>query len=70
MTEEATNVAYEEGKKEGKAAERTRISAILNSPESKGRRELAMHMALHTNMTPEDVSSIMGMSPRYSPLFH
>lgn len=66
MTEEAANVAYEEGK----AAERARISAILNLPESKGRRELAMHMALHTNMTPEDVSFIMGMSPRYSPLFH
>lgn len=64
MTEEATTretiTAYEEGK----AAERARIAAIVESPEAEGRRDLAVHLALHTNMNPEQAASLMSKAPR------
>jgi signal peptide peptidase SppA len=48
--------------KVGAAAERERISAIMNSDEAKGRGKLATHLALSTDTSIDAAKSILSMS--------
>jgi ClpP class serine protease len=47
--------------------ERERIAAILNAPEAEGREQLAHHLALSTDMTPEAARAILAASPKAAP---
>jgi ClpP class serine protease len=53
-----------EGVTEGAKAEQTRISAILNSEEAKGRGALATHLAMNTDNTPEAAKGILAASAK------
>lgn len=46
------------------ASERTRIVAILISPEAEGRRDMARHLALETDTQPEQARSILAAAPK------
>lgn len=48
---------------EGVQAERTRISAILNAPESEGRGKMASHLAFETDMGSEAAVKLLKVSP-------
>ena len=64
----AVAAAREDGRKagfdEGATAERTRIGAILQSEEAKGRESLASHFAFSTAMTPEDAIAALAAAPK------
>lgn len=47
-----------------KAAERERISKILASEESKGRAEMAQHLAFETDMDAENAIALLAKSPK------
>jgi signal peptide peptidase SppA len=49
---------------EARTTERARIAAIHALPEAEGRTELATHLALNTDMTPEAAKGILGASPK------
>jgi signal peptide peptidase SppA len=49
---------------EARTAERQRIAAIHALPEAEGRTELATHLALNTDMTPDAAKGILGASPK------
>jgi signal peptide peptidase SppA len=53
-----------EGEKAGRAAERTRIAAILGHPEAKGREEQAQVLALETEMAPEEAAKVLAKAPK------
>ncbi len=59
---DAANAARAEGTTQGATAERTRISAIMNCEEAKGRSTLANHLAMNTGTSPEDAKAILGAS--------
>jgi len=73
MTEKTTPVAsitapeleasVATARKEATAQERTRINAILTSPEAKDRTALATHLALSTDMTVEAAKGVLAASP-------
>jgi signal peptide peptidase SppA len=44
--------------------ERERIAAILTAPEAEGREQLARHLALSTDLTPEGARAILAASPK------
>jgi signal peptide peptidase SppA len=46
------------------AQERTRISAILNSDEAAGRTEMAVSLAVETDLTAEQAKSVMSKAPK------
>jgi signal peptide peptidase SppA len=48
---------------EGAATERTRIAAIMNLPEAKGRETLAMKLALEPAMSPEGAKAVLEAVP-------
>ncbi len=60
----ASAAAKAEGMKEGAAAERTRISGILGHAEAEGRGDLATHLAMSTDMTPEAAAGVLAASPK------
>jgi len=47
---------------EGATAERSRIAAILDSEEARPRATLSRHLALHTQMTPEEARATLAAS--------
>lgn len=53
-----------EGAKEGSTAERSRISAILGSDESKGRATLAQHLAFETDMSADAATTMLGKAEK------
>lgn len=57
--EEQLTVARSDGRAEGVASERTRIAAILDSDEAKGRGKLAGHLAFKTNTTADDARALL-----------
>lgn len=63
FTQADLDAARAEGKKEGAAAERERIQAILGSDEAQNRRELAFHLSLKTDQSVEVAKSILAASP-------
>jgi hypothetical protein len=44
-------------------ADRERMAAIVAHPEAKGREELAMHLAMSTDMTVDQVSAALASAP-------
>ncbi len=63
--------AKAEGAKEGTAAaaigERTRIAAIVNAPEAKGRESLANHLAFNTTLAPDAAIEMLKATPVAAP---
>lgn len=59
--EHAAAVASARG--EGAAGERSRIAAILDSAEAGTRASLSRHLALHTDMGPDQAKAILAASP-------
>lgn len=53
-----------EGAKEGAAAERTRIKAIVTSEKAKGREQLAQSLAFNTNLSAEEAVTVLGAAPQ------
>lgn len=51
------------GKKKGAMTERERIAAITRSPEAKGRRALAEHLAFETDLAPAAAIAALGKAP-------
>lgn len=49
---------------EARTAERARIAAIHALPEAEGRSELATHLAMNTDMSPDAAKGILGASPK------
>lgn len=47
-----------------RSVERARCAAITGHPEAKGREALALHLAIHTEMTPEQAAEMLAASPR------
>lgn len=47
--------------------ERTRVQAIMNAEEAKGREDLAHHFAFDTDMTPEAAKAALGKAPKQAP---
>lgn len=64
LTQADLDAAKASGVAEGKAAERTRVSAILTDPEAAGREATAQHLALKTDMSAEDASELMKTLPK------
>lgn len=63
MNNEEIEAARKEGEKIGATAERTRIQAILNLPEAKGREASAMHLAFTTDLSADVVKgTLAGLS--------
>lgn len=54
----------QEGMNAGAAAERARISAILNHEDAKGRAAQATAFALETDMTAEQAAKVLAVSPK------
>lgn len=52
-----------EGLKEGAAAERARIKAIVSSEKAKGREQLAQSLAFNTNLSAEEAITVLGDAP-------
>jgi|GEM_PF-4064738 len=49
----------------GRRAERERIAAIVESPAAEGRKELAVHLALHTpDIAHEQAIALLEKAPR------
>lgn len=48
---------------EGATAERSRIAAILDSEEAGPRAGLSRHLALHTDMAPDQAKAVLAASP-------
>lgn len=63
----ATGPTAEETAAAARIAERDRIKAILALPEAEGRTDLANHLALTTDMTPEAAKGILNASPKAAP---
>ena len=61
--EQAKAAAISEGAKEGAAAERTRIAAILDDEKAKGRESLARHFAFKTDMPADQALAALEASP-------
>lgn len=59
----ATHSAKAEGLKEGATAERARCKAILGAKDSKGREEMAQHLAFETDMAADAAIALLGKSP-------
>lgn len=59
--------AVETARAEGIAAERARISAILDSDEAEGRETLARHFAFNTDMAPEAAVAALNVSEKKVP---
>lgn len=57
--EEGKALGAEEAKAAGFAAATTRIAAILDHENAKGREQLARHLAFKTAMSPEDAAAAM-----------
>ena len=55
--------SFEEGRKAGAAAERTRIAAILGSEEAKGREQTALHIATKLDLDADAARSLLGTLP-------
>lgn len=53
----------EEGRQEGKTAERERIAAILDAPEAEGRAELARSLATETDLDAEAALRVLSSAP-------
>jgi hypothetical protein len=49
---------------EGVRQERERISAIVRSDHARGRRALALKIALDTDLTPEQAQAVLSSAPR------
>lgn len=62
--EAALAIATNAGLKTGSEAERTRVSAILDSEDAKGRETLAKHLAFSTDMKPEAAAAVLKASPK------
>ena len=63
-TASAVATARAEAEKAGAAAERTRISGILNHAEAKERSTQARHLAFSTGMTVDDAAGLMAASAK------
>ena len=53
----------EEGRQEGKTAERERVKAILAAPEAEGRADLARSLALETDLDAEAAIRVLSSAP-------
>jgi capsid assembly protease len=53
----------EEGRQEGKTAERERIAAILDAPEAEGRADLARSLATETDLDAESALRVLSSAP-------
>ncbi len=53
----------EEGRQEGKTAERERIAAILDAPEAEGRADLARSLALETDLDVMSALRVLSSAP-------
>ncbi|WP_125179912.1 hypothetical protein [Thiohalobacter thiocyanaticus] len=52
-------------------SERARMIAIIESREAVGRHELAVHVALHTDMTVREALALLRTAPRaFGPTIH
>lgn len=56
-------VSLEQAKLDGATAERMRIDAVLNSSEAKGREAQATNLALKTNMSATEITSLLATFP-------
>lgn len=63
-TSAAPAVAEPAATSDAGAAMQTRIAAILNSPEAKGRETLAQHFALSTALPAEDAVAALAVAPK------
>jgi signal peptide peptidase SppA len=59
--------AESNGNKSGAQAERQRIAAILNSEAAKGKSTLATHLALETELTPEQALGLLAKAEAQQP---
>lgn len=57
------SAALQAARAEGAAAERTRIASILGAEAARGRGDLALHLALETDMSAEQAVKALGASP-------
>lgn len=64
MQAEAHTRGFAAGQARGAAAERKRAAAIMQSPEAVGRDDLAMHFAMHSDVTSEAAIAGLKASPR------
>lgn len=55
---------YEEGAKEARAASRQRCKAILDHPEAKDRRALALHLTFDTELDADSAARVLAASPK------
>ncbi len=56
--------SQQKGRMQGAEQERTRISAILNHEEAKGREAQAQALALETDLQPEAAAKVLALSPK------
>lgn len=61
--EQAKSTATAEGVKEGAAAERVRIGAIIDDEKANGRQSLARHLAFKTDMPADQALAVLEASP-------
>lgn len=61
---EAAQAIRAEGEREGRAAERERIRAILGAEEADGRAELAQHLAFETDMAADAAVAMLAKAPK------
>lgn len=61
--EQAVSVARNEGLAQGVTQERSRITAILSSPEAANRKKAAFAVALRSEMTTEQASEFLASLP-------
>lgn len=57
------SAALQSARAEGVASERTRIASILGAEAARGRGDLALHLALETDMAAEQAVKALGASP-------
>jgi len=62
--DQAVELAVADAIASATGAERTRIKAILDGEEAKGREDLARHFAFDTDQTPEAANAALGKSPK------
>jgi len=62
--EPAIDATVDERVTEKVSAERTRITAILDAPEAKGREQTARRLALDSDMTAEKAIAILASTPK------
>lgn len=62
--EDEKTASFQRGKKAGRAAEKKRISGIVNCKAAKGRESTALALALDTNVSANGATAVLGKAPK------